>query len=859
MTHYFEQIVSDLRAKTVADQQLHHFFLLGTGVNFTERPIIAQSYPRGETLSYVALLTSHLYQEKATQHADASNAGSAHYAHGYHSSSVDVINGTDTPGFEVGDRLAKTLMLALAAVATGKTALCVSGFSRGGVAAIVLMHELKRIRDGLRADLKIQNPAQARSLASIIADSHSVPSAMTPASLRNPSYTRSALNTLIPNKLAEKDDKVLKEKLLVQLEQLQVKLFVLDPVPGGNIGVVGPLTLLPIGWQEDSFYNLPDFVIKKQALIQQHETSNCFKPIIPIDMPFEIIPGCHGTGDGNPCADNGLPVPEHFVKRDLTGVQDLVVRRWLEFMFPDRMPHVAINLGHAALDAVSVAYLRANKSARSKQLLDNYKAIQENFLAFEWLSTQNYAYLRRHMSERRVHYHQRGNTSIEDLNAHGDGKNFLNLQHVELWMAKTLEDSKFSEKSLAEQVNWLKTNIQSAFKATEVKGEGPQETVVKSLIANPAHHDLLRGALSLMINTITQTYMRHDLSKQEQSECMNCVQTTLQTLDEAALLPSLTAVHKKLALSIKKTIHLDLTQTMLRHQNSLLSLAQDLLLDAENIDPAGAEEGKLNWLLSVQKLYEELSLMITQIDGLEPYCDQDLLVHAWGKFLPVFAFEPEEPAGLGLLKKSLLRYIQRQQKLLQLSAGDVLSTMPDALEHKPAELEWLFYNFIHRQANVHNLELSIYVLTEQLTQKCQAEKRLKCFRTPEQEAALAKVQLLLNNSNSYLTHLQLSSTGTQLLDLKKNLVQGVIAVLKDCEQLPTLRLQLVQTKLTSSPELLKGRQDPSWQQFFHDCMHTVTPPFAGMGRGQMTSSDMPGFFKPVEERARIASYTFRAP
>ncbi|KTD55312.1 hypothetical protein [Legionella quateirensis] len=723
MTYYFKELITALRKPSDVTGKEHHLFLLGTAVNYVDRPTdpsTNRSYIRGETFSYTAQLMTLLLgeQESTIKFPESHLAKSPNYAHAYHSNSVDVINGADTPGYEVGDRLAKALMLALGAIAEGKTQLSISGFSRGGVESIVLTHELARVREALEKDLKIENPSERRSFATIVSDSKSVPGL---ALINDPSYTRKALTGLVTNEKLD-DEQELKLNLLNKLNALQVKLFVLDPVPGGNLGKV-----VRIGWQEESFYTLPDFVVQKHEFVQKHETSNCFKPIIPLGMPYEIIPGCHGTGDGNQFDHNGYPVPETFKNKDLSGVQDLVLRRWLDFMFPNAVQlDTAIDLGHPELDAVTNAYLPANSTNRNIQLLNNYQNIQENYPAFEWLATRNYTGLGRYMAQRQVHFRQRGNTPITDLDAHGDGKTFLNLQHVKLWMTNKLELSNFFELNLVQQVKWLKENIEYAFKPHDLSQSISDQThMISRLLMDEKNHSLVQESLSYLVNTVTQTYLRNHLSIEERMDCRNCVANTFDTLREAAsatsgIDPSLA----KLASSFMEAISRDLTLTMLQHQQSLLSMAYKLSLDAEavlahQIDPNShtvTEETPISWLMGTQKLVADLDLLMEQIIGLETWCDQKMMVDRWSRAVPLVGANTGE-IPFHTLKKHLFHIIKQQQLILLTNGSRILSKMPDALEQKPEELDSSFYSSILKFARVEQMEQRLGITQKELHQK----------------------------------------------------------------------------------------------------------------------------------------------
>ncbi len=175
MTQYYKDLLEKLRSENEAPKKEHYLFLLGTDVDFVHRPAAQHTqttpYIRGELFSYTAQLMTELLSEQQTVTIAISQKGAKNYAHQYHSDSVDVIKGADTLGTEAGDRIAKALMLALGAVAEGKTNLSISGFSRGGVESIVLTHELDRVRKALEEDAG-KPKAQRRSLAVIIKESN---------------------------------------------------------------------------------------------------------------------------------------------------------------------------------------------------------------------------------------------------------------------------------------------------------------------------------------------------------------------------------------------------------------------------------------------------------------------------------------------------------------------------------------------------------------------------------------------------------------------------------------------------------------------------------------------------------------
>lgn len=856
MKHYFQTIMERLQSQedtAVTPGNHHHLFLLGTGVNYVHRPTDPKkdtAYIRGETFSYAAQLTSDILgeNESIVRHEKAHVPGDEHYAHPYHSSSVDIINGADTPGYEVGDRLAKALLVALQAIAEGKTTLHINGFSRGGVESIVLTHELQRIKEALALDAKAHTESK-RSLAAIIADSHSVPQF---GFLETQSYTKLALASLIPDQSTMADNEtLLKATLLQQLNALEVHLFVLDPVPGGNFGKV-----VRIGWQEaDYFYSLPEFVVKRQEFVHQHETSNCFKPIVPLGMPYEVLPGCHGTGDGNQFDHNGLPVPNHFKNRDLSGVQDLVLSRWIDFTFGSEPLEHCVDLGHPALDKVSNEYLKSDEREQNQILLTIYSEIKKNYPAFEWLATRNYTGLGRYLATRQVHFHQRGNTPITDLDVHGAGK-FLNLQHVQLWMSQGLQHANFFEKTLFEQIQWLQKNFENGFQTQDLNS-APEDLMVKTLLDQKEHHALLKESLSFLIGTIAQVYLRNHLSFEEGESCRACVLQSFSVLEKAAKVES---DIQTLAQALLPLIKKDLTSTLLLHQDALLAVSQqwlDLQAKYTVSFEKPTEESAVAWLVNAQKSFEDLELLCEHIQKLADFSDEAMLIESWQKYLPNFnSAQPvsgADGADIDAMQASIFLYINQQKKLLLLGAAELLENMPHHLAKQPDYIEPFFYQEVYKLAAAPSLQKQYGDLEQQHREAITAiqkeneslQRHVKTLQSPEQRQATVQVELLKAHCTAYLSHLNNAKSPSPLLEEKKKMVTRMQDILKTTA-LPSTQLQAFKQSLEDNSHTLKAHRDPAWQRFFRDCLRILAVAFSGLGLYRLANGQSPNFFKPSQ-------------
>jgi hypothetical protein len=368
--------------------------------------------------------------------------------------------------------------------------------------------------------------------------------------------------------------------------------------------------------------------------------------------------------------------------------------------------------------------------------------------------------------------------------------------------------------------------------------------------------------------------MRNHLTPEEKEACRQCVESTFNTLQTCSAEES-KHPYKTLAKQVDVAIRRDLTTTMLRHQNSLLSVLQQLLRDQEGVinDLHVKEDAlrknidsPLTWMVGAQKVYQELELLAEQTAALEPWCDQAMLIASWGNMIPGFSGKIEGMSQLDSCKVNLKHYIGQQRKLILASAIEMLSKMPDALENKPEEINNDFYNLIHRHANIHNLEANVKQLekdvkadkeamdqlvqknTEEkdiLLKKCEtAEARMQAFNTPREEKASLKVRVLKRRCHDYLKHLTDTDDGSQLQKDKAIAVKDMLKTLNDTKLLPTEKLSDFHLKVENTQDLLKEHRDPEWQRFFRDCLRILARAVSGIGFYRMANGESPQFFKP---------------
>jgi len=256
--------------------------LLGTDTKYTPKPDPSQRSYFGETLSFVA---AHIAQQTEMTIHPEKKIGEGE--------KVLVVEGPDTLGYGVGDRIARAVLGILAALARGEKNIKIIAHSRGAVEAILVAHELERIQQLLTQSNK---PTHTDLIDSI--DNKNRWSSVNYS-------THFAMNTTLKNEfiiLYQRLNGETLSKFNAGLRQIQLDIFNIDPVPGGN-SALGHL--VSTRWVDDRFYTIPSIVKNYEQCVYRHENSRSFKPIIPKATSEQTkvnlfdLPGHHGSGSGN--------------------------------------------------------------------------------------------------------------------------------------------------------------------------------------------------------------------------------------------------------------------------------------------------------------------------------------------------------------------------------------------------------------------------------------------------------------------------------------------------------------------------------------------------------------------------------
>ncbi len=288
--------------------------MLGTDTVYTptlksvKKPIKVLDYPKGETLSIV----SSLIETTATPKIDLKNPIP------YEANEITVINGPDTRGSLVGEKIALGLAAVLKAIVREQTTINIIAHSRGAVESIILAHELEEIKKILESCKNLgellERLTQQQSLRK-----KSKPVNNTPDII-------AILKTQLQD--IEPQDEWF-QNLKNNIPLATINFFGIDPVPGD---------IYPITWYDERFFSLPRIINNAEIIHYENERTDWgFTPIYPEavnseqTISYQSMPGHHGTGSAgnNASQQKKIVSPE---KTKTTHVQKLMLYKMLDFL-----------------------------------------------------------------------------------------------------------------------------------------------------------------------------------------------------------------------------------------------------------------------------------------------------------------------------------------------------------------------------------------------------------------------------------------------------------------------------------------------------------------------------------------------
>lgn len=526
----------------------HYLYLLGTDTKFTNAPTSKRDYQRGETLSYTALaITALLHETSLPLQKDKTCLWDAL---SYCAPSVEVLDGADTMGHDVGKRIAQAIFLALRAVSKGKTVLQITGHSRGAVESILLMHELFRIKNAL-------NDSPEKSLLAVLKESTCT-------------MTSDAIGNMFPKVSGLDDTPENRMRLKERLDSLVIHSFLIDPVPGG--GVIH-------NWDDPRFYQpLPEFCKHSEYLICEDERSNYFEPIIPPGVTPNIVPGHHGTASGNRYTQQMSETP-NWKPEYTTNVQDLVLLKFFWFIEQSNkaflVEPVELNLGHADLDKVINDYLKLTSlEERQTSLLAYYNKIAIHKDHYKVFRTAGYSMvgIKSHSDGSRL-VCTNSRTALKSLSSITQVMpKMVNIEHVKLSLDQILPNSSLREEGVDGMIALI-TN------ALDALGQSVKPEPTMSLIHHALESELGQSTfienISILVDSISQKYLNNNLTREEKTKLMDGVKIPFEQLIKIRKF-DLSENANQLLMTFENILKNRINQTMDRRYTTLSSEAKEL-------------------------------------------------------------------------------------------------------------------------------------------------------------------------------------------------------------------------------------------------------------------------------------------
>lgn len=497
--------------------------LLGTDTTFTPKP--DTGYEHGETLSYVSTLVDRPGEPQLTDNITH-----------YRNSNIAVVDGPDTMGKAVGDRIARGVASILEAISRGETDISIMAHSRGAVEAILVAHELERIQENFK---------QGKGSA----DLKNSKCPLTKTAMEAQKDTYESLNL---------------EGIANNINNVKLSIFNIDPVPGGDF--LGA----PVGWKDERFFRVPKIVKEYEQCVYENERTRCFKAIVPkcdsSDTKFNLfsLPGHHGTGSGNLKDQQQQAVPGGETTTE--HAQQLMIIKLIDFL---NRNGVAIKPGQNS-DEGQVNNLsfddligplfdedgKIKKEKLKEKYLTLYQDIIKNKAAYEHFNNTSYPVLGREQSIQKVFGSYRDDRIIlhqaykdaflSDVLPHLPGGHFVNYDHARLTINKelALEDGLPLNEVIDKAVERLNEIIRHSSQVTKdvAEAQSLSESCINDkyapVIQSEEGFNILVNSLEGLISEVRNIYF-HDkhksMSDDERNALFNSVKGAIDSFKSADL------------------------------------------------------------------------------------------------------------------------------------------------------------------------------------------------------------------------------------------------------------------------------------------------------------------------------------
>ncbi len=529
MFAYFSKLVQSLFEPPVMvdiDALEADDFMQDFGESRIVRTLSHEDLAARPTTSRVAIPLPPNSNKEEEEHSSASNGLGAQESSVSEIPPATLIEGVDTLGFKVYQKIGEGLAQQLQAIARGENVLNLVGHSRGAVECILVAHELERIQKIIQENKSLSNDElKAAILAS--------PKAK----------TNQAVNTLLKEQL---DDSSFLGALRTgfgkkEEGKIEVNIFGIDPVPGGGVHGVNVFA-----WVDPRFYTLPSIVKDCEIILQQHERSRAFEALLPkVEDPSKTnltvtkLYGHHGSPTGNPDTQTEAEIENSREENPKTGgVQMITLCRMVDFL----RNHGAEPLGFAEAFPKTtyivqrfLEYVALTTDAlRNAFKLEEYNNIEANREVYERFKDTPYGTGAYHSNRDwfwsffgydkpqhdRMIRHGNGNDTplgqIVPVAPHG----FVNAEHATLHLEALLQTGDASPEhvlsNIIERIKADPRRLQNAIKA---------QTTDETKHGQIAEH--IAGSIRVIISDLTQTYLRNHISEAKQEDILKTLHAAL--------------------------------------------------------------------------------------------------------------------------------------------------------------------------------------------------------------------------------------------------------------------------------------------------------------------------------------------
>ena len=495
--------------------------MLGTDTYFTPEPTL--DYARGETLSVISTLI-----EGGEAKRDDTLISP------FVSSHLEVIIGPKTSGGNVNDRIQRGVLAILRAIAAGHKDIVIISHSRGAVEAVLIAHEIHEIKRRICEASVTKEQNSELTLAQIISELAVLEKEDT---VRN---TGSVMQTLQTSLDYQTIINAISPEVIKNITKTTLYTFSIDPVPGNGPG---------IDWNDKRFYKFPGIVRDAHVTMYANEFSRCFMGLrstssepAQTNLKHLLLPGHHGTGSNGNNKDQARNVNP---KGDTTDVQLMLFFKCLAFLNqhgviikqPKDWPIPDANsLQHHAkqfLDSLGIQYT----SFHDEQLIvpacfKLYSKILDNREAYLHFNTTNYKFLgRTSVTDRYINTESLSGKVIKDFfpPIHG----FVNAEHAEmaqkvLFKLLHIEEAQGENVKLVDIVNEATQKLFTGIAAADQSAQPSAANEIATLVRTPVGKEKITEALSILIDSICQRYLRNDLPSADKLALLNAIKKTFK-------------------------------------------------------------------------------------------------------------------------------------------------------------------------------------------------------------------------------------------------------------------------------------------------------------------------------------------